>query len=229
MNQPLNPELAIDCIPGHIEAGLVNVLRSAYSQNDQLHANSPILSSGPLAQQSEGFNRYIIVAHAIDKAVSEGRLEGKVTWIPFPKSPSGFYIEYSFQGYMVTFSHVQQRFDLPRQATYRMDRAHGNQLLLFPDKEELAETVTNVVLLHGNRNLDFAQFVILGLDEKGDQKALAYSRNLADDDFGYGDDEITPASPSGPTAPAPSEQIKPIRIALKKEFDTDVEKTDDAQ
>lgn len=229
MNQPLNPELAIDSIPSHIEAGLMNVLRSAYSQNDQLHTNSPILSGGPLAQQSEGFNRYVIVAHAIDKAVSEGRLDGKVTWIPFPKSPSGFYIEYSFEGYLVTFSHVQQRFDLPRQATYRLNRAHGNQLLLFPEQDEAPETVTNVVLLHGNKNLDFAQFVILGLDEKGNQKALAFSRNLVNDDHGYGDDEITPANPSGPVTPAPTEQIKPMRIALKKEFNTDVERTGDDQ
>lgn len=225
MNQPSNPQSAIDGIPSHIRDGIVNTLRTAYNHVDLTLANNLRLSAGPLADQAEGFMRYVMVAHEVAAAVREGRLHGSVSWIDFPKSASGQYLELSFEGYTVTFSHVKQLHQLPRQATYRQDRAHDNQLMLIPEETSEASQVANVVLLHGDKKLDFAQFVMLGLDEKDKQCALAYSTNLIDGAEGFGHGGITPIGPDGPITPVPTEEVKPARIALKKEFKTEKSKS----
>ena len=99
--------------------------------------------------------------------------------------------------------------------------------MLIPEEASEASLVANVVLLHGDKKLDFAQFVMLGLDEKDKQCALAYSTNLIDGAEGFGHGGITPTGPDGPITPVPAEEIKPGNIALKKEFKTDKSKSGD--
>lgn len=227
MNQPHNPQIAVNGVPLHIRDGILNTLRAAYDHVDNLFANNLRLSAGPLADQAEGFNRYVLVAHEIAAAVEEGRLAGAVRWIDFPKSASGQYLELSFDGYAVTFSHVKQLHQLPRQATYRLDRAHDNQLMLIPEDTQEENQAANIVLLHGDRNLNFAQFVMLGIDDKDKQCALAYSDNLIDGAEGFGHGGITPVGPDGPIKPVPSEEIKTAQIALKEEFNTERVRSED--
>ncbi len=213
--QPLDPSEIVNSVPPQVSWPLIQAVQRAYHGTEQIIADHPILSSGPHVGLARGFNRYVLVEHHVAKAHKDALLPGDVSWIPFDGNESGYYLQYSFGLVTVTFSHVHRLYDIPRRSEYRINRAYSNQLRLEldPPSTTVPNQAAHLVLLHGSQSLDFAQFAILGVDERDRQIALAYSKNL----LGEG---LEPGAFAGsePIEPAPVEGVGEAQVRLRREF-----------
>ena len=216
MNQPLDPENTIKKLPAAVVNSIVNSVNKAYQLADQIVEDYPLCQHGPHQSRIVGFNRYAFIENSVHKDWEEGILIGHAEWIPFSSNESGYYLLYKYNGISITFSHIKQPLDLPKRSEYRLDRAHDNQLRLNdPFYHEAQEDSANFVFVHGDKNLDFARIIMLGVNEAGQQVALYRSENLVQGNFGQSVDSVPPSTP---ITPANMEIIQETKLQVLDKF-----------
>lgn len=208
MKQPLDPQHVIDSVDSKTAEVLTNVLRRAYLETEQVIQSHSIFQS-PHEPSIRGNIIHWATDYLINHSVVQGKLSGVSSWRKVENGGAS-YLEFFNNGKILTFSRVQNEWNLPRKSEFRLNNAYGNQLLLegilAPESEQ--EEIPSLVLVHGGlRELAFARTMMLGSIDRDDQFVLARGKeNWASIYKGDGieDDAI--------------EAIPEIEIAIKKEL-----------
>lgn len=214
--QPSTAQQLVDNFPAMIAQSLLDRIRRAYEIKEQVLIDYPIFL-GPNDPFLSGTLRWHLVEKVIFEDVSRGLIPGSVKWEETGNSQL-HYLDYRYNEYSVTFASTQKLNTMPKRSEYRIKRAEEMSQLTFFEKLDPASTINEdskcikLVMLHGHKNLDFAQLALLG-SENGEQVVQAFGRNLFDDGLHVGVD----IPPVEPVAPAAVEQVERSKLQLVRE------------